>query len=217
MQNRMALYCLGLLAVLSSNAGLSSADEASDIPDNHIPMTLEAVQTLSQGGYVIYFRHAATNHETVDTDRQNLENCATQRNLSDLGRAQAEAIGAAFDLLDIPVGDVLSSPYCRCMDTARLAFGRVTASQDLLFALDTGAERTAELAEALRNMLSEQPAPGTNTVIAGHTVNMMEAAGFWPKPEGAALILKPDGAGDFDLIGTVMPDEWLEFAGALAQ
>lgn len=217
MFNNLGLYCFGLLTVLTLNAGLSSADEASEIPEDHIAMTQDAVQALSQGGYVIYFRHAATDHETVDTDRENLENCATQRNLSDLGRAQAEAIGTAFGLLDIPVDDVLSSPYCRCMDTARLAFGRVTASQDLLFALDTGAERTAELAQALRTMLSEQPAPGTNTVLAGHTVNMIEAAGFWPKPEGVALVFKPDGTGGFDLVGTVMPDEWMEFAGALAQ
>ena len=50
------------------------------------------------------------------------------------------------------------------------------------------------------------PADGTNTVIAGHTVNLMEAASIWPKPEGAAVIFKPSGGGTFQHVGNVMPN-----------
>ncbi|MCB0154857.1 MAG: histidine phosphatase family protein, partial [Anaerolineae bacterium] len=89
------------------------------------------LQALQHGGYVIFFRHAATYRSQLDTDQQNLENCATQRNLDETGQAQARAIGAAFAAANIPIGPVLASPYCRTRHTAELAFGRVELTADL--------------------------------------------------------------------------------------
>src|SRR5690606_25508400 len=77
------------------------------------------VHALQQGGYVLYLRHAITDRSRIDTDRINLPNCATQRNLSAEGREQARAIGRAVQALGIAVAEVLTSPYCRCIDTAQ--------------------------------------------------------------------------------------------------
>ncbi len=72
---------------------------------------------LARGGLVIFFRHAATDFSQTDTDRQNLQNCQTQRNLSEQGRSDARGIGQAFQALGIPVGQLLASPYCRTLET----------------------------------------------------------------------------------------------------
>src|SRR5215210_2494138 len=69
----------------------------------------QIIEALQRGGYLIYFRHGATDPSQTDSDPNNLANCATQRNLTDHGRAQARAIGEALKALDIPVNQVLTS------------------------------------------------------------------------------------------------------------
>ena len=67
-------------------------------------------------------RHAGTEHVAPDPQAFDLRDCSTQRGLSEEGRAEARLIGKSFVRLGIPVGQVLSSPYCRCLETGRLAF-----------------------------------------------------------------------------------------------
>ncbi|MFZ5877234.1 MAG: histidine phosphatase family protein [Nitrospirota bacterium] len=170
----------------------------------------ELVRALRNGGHVIYLRHAATDHSRGDSDRENLENCAEQRNLSDKGRDQAHAIGRAFKALGIPVARVESSPYCRCIETGRLAFGDVSVSDDLRSAISQSRSETARSAEALRKRLGEPPPPGTNTVLVSHTANLQEAAGIWPDPEGVAIVVRPDDAAGFSFVAKVLPEQWAE-------
>ncbi len=155
----------------------------------------DLVAALREGGYVIYFRHAATGFSQPDTDRQNLSDCATQRNLSDAGRDDARAIGEGVRALGIPIGDVLSSEYCRTRETAELAFGRVTLTPDLTSrASTTDPVARAERIEALRRLLATPPAPGTNTVLVGHMFNLADATGV-AIAEGEAAIFLPLGDG----------------------
>ena len=79
---------------------------------------------LRGGGLVMLIRHAATEPGLGDPPGFRVEDCATQRNLSEAGRAEARLIGAAFRHRGIPVHRVLSSRWCRCLETGRLAFGR---------------------------------------------------------------------------------------------
>jgi len=159
-----------------------------------VPETLEGiglVEALRTGGYVIYFRHAATDFSQEDMDRQNFEDCATQRNLDDAGRADARRIAEGFAALGIPVGAVLGSEYCRTRETAELAFGRVTPTPDLtsVFAAaetDDDEERIA----ALRRLLATAPEPGTNTVLVSHQANLEGATGV-VIAEGEAAIFLP--------------------------
>ncbi len=186
-----------------------AAAEAVNDPPQTTPLEDSAlVEALQQGGYVIFFRHAATYRAQLDTDQQNLENCQTQRNINEEGIAQAEAIGQAFRAATIPLGEVLASPYCRTRDTAEIAFGQVTLSDDLInpFSKEDEAEVT-RLGEQLQQLLSRPPAPGTNTVLVGHTPNLQAATGL-SIIEGEAAIFAPTGPEGFTLVGRVLPDEW---------
>ena len=165
---------------------------------------------LRQGGYVIFFRHAATHRSQLDVDQKNLENCETQRNLNEEGRAQSEAIGRAFQQAEIPVGAVLASPYCRTRDTAQLAFGRVELSDDLIAPYSKEDEvEVAELAVKLRALLATPPKASTNTILVSHSPNLLEATGL-SIIEGEAAIFRPGRGGQFALIAHVLPDTWSE-------
>lgn len=171
------------------------------------------VRALQKGGYVIYFRHAATDQSRPDSDRLDLKNCATQRNLSEKGREQARLIGKAFSDLGIKVSSVLSSPYCRCIDTAKIAFSKATVVQDLEFAVAKNEAETKKLGTALRKYLAARPERGANTVIVAHSANLKEAVGIWPQPEGTAYVFQPHG-GESRYVARVGPEEWPELVRA---
>ena len=82
----------------------------------------EAVRALQAGGAVAAFRHALA-PGTFDPPQFKLGDCSTQRNLSDDGRAQARQLGQWFATQRLRAARVRSSPWCRCLETARLAFG----------------------------------------------------------------------------------------------
>jgi len=169
------------------------------------------LEALRHGGYVIYFRHAATDRTQADSDTQNLENCQTQRNLNDQGRADARLIGEAFRALAIPVGKVLSSAYCRTRETAELAFSQAELTQDLTgFPADLQEERIA----ALTLFLSTPPDPGANTVLVAHGFNITNTADI-TLSEGEAAIFAPLGPDGFILIARLQPNQWsiLESSG----
>src|SRR5262245_20930199 len=165
---------------------------------------------LRKGGLVIFVRHAATEQST--REEVDLSKCETQRNLSPEGREQAAQIGKGFRTLGIPVGTVVTSPFCRCKDTAQLAFGRFSVERDLSFALKTDAAETKRLADSLRRMLSTPPTDATNTIIVAHTANLQEAASLWPKPEGAAYVFRPLANGGFEALAKIAPEEWTKVA-----
>lgn len=95
---------------------------------------------------VVLLRHSFA-PGTFDPPSARLDDCSTQRNLDESGRAQARRIGEAFRENGIAVGDILSSPRCRCLDTARLAFGRAQAWEVLQGALNDTELRQRQLAE----------------------------------------------------------------------
>ena len=104
----------------------------------------EAVwEALRTPGSVVVVRHSYA-PGSFDPPDARLDDCTTQRNLDDAGRAQATRLGEAFRQRGIAVGRVLSSPRCRCMDTARLAFGKAEA-----WGVLQGALRDAELRRRL--------------------------------------------------------------------
>lgn len=196
----LARCVLPLALALAGMAGTAIAQEKP------LPGLAEVLGELRRGGLVIYFRHSTTEpNEAIDQD---LARCETQRNLSREGREQAVRIGKSIRDLRIPVGTVATSPFCRCVDTARLAFGAGKVDADLKFAMQTTPEETQRLAEALRAMLSTVPAKGTNKVIVAHTANLREAAQLWPKPEGAAYVFRPLGDGRFESVARIGPEEW---------
>jgi hypothetical protein len=115
------------LKTLLSVVALSVAMVGSltDTRANASELTGEAMLTaLKTGGYIVYFRHAISDTTQNDADPIKVDDCSTQRNLSDAGRAQAKKIGATFQAFGIGVDKALSSAYCRAKETAKLAFDK---------------------------------------------------------------------------------------------
>src|SRR5262249_17311460 len=85
------------------------------------------VGKLREGGLVLYMRHTSTDFSQNDAAMTTYADCAHQRNLTEKGRDEAREIGAHLKRLAIPVGQVLASPFCRTMETARLALSPAPA------------------------------------------------------------------------------------------
>lgn len=170
------------------------------------------VEKLQQGGYVIFFRHAATDHSQKDIDKKNLENCDTQRRLDEKGRQQAKDIGEGFEMLNIPVGDVLTSQYCRCINSAMIAFGKATPSVEITSIQGVSLEVKQQRITNLRKMLATPPSPGTNTVLVAHKWMFKDASGHLLE-EGEAAIFQPQAHDTAHFIRRVKADEWKTLKG----
>ncbi len=157
---------------------------------------------LKGGGQVVVMRHASTDPGVGDPPGFRLEDCTTQRNLSPKGREEARRVGAAFRARGIPVGRVLSSQWCRCLETARLAFGTAEPWPALNSFFDDRS-REPEQTRAARAVAGERPAAG-NLVLVTHQVNISALAGVFPAP-GEIVVLTPQGKGSFRVAGRLAP------------
>jgi phosphohistidine phosphatase SixA len=225
-----ALALLALLASLAPFAGVPAAAQGavppgtpppgspamapSDAPAaSTAPHPLQGpalLAALRQGGYVLYLRHSSTDQSQTDSDTTHLENCATQRNLTGGGRAEAEAVGKSIKALGIPIGQVLVSPYCRARETAKLAFGRGQVVNSLN--PKPGADETANreiIGRELRRLLSQAPGQGTNDVLVAHSNNIAAGAQL-SLAESEIAVFQPVANG-FQLIGSIKPDQWSSF------
>jgi len=161
---------------------------------------------LRRGGFVLYFRHTSTDFGQNDDNMTSFDDCAKQRNLTDKGRAEARAIGVAIARLNIPVGDVLASPYCRTLETARLIFGRATASMDVRGGPST--PTSPDRYDGLRKLLSTPVAGNTNRAIASHGNPFYAVAGPPYLAEGEVAVIEPRGAEGFRIVAKVTKDGW---------
>lgn len=140
-----------------------------------------AVEALRAGGVAVLLRHAETTPGVGDPPGFRLGDCATQRNLSDAGRAQARRIGEWFERRRLAPAAVRSSAWCRCIDTARLAFPGADALPwqplDSSFGQRGGGDagRVQALGAALRAL-----APGRFEVWVTHQVNITALVGDVP-------------------------------------
>ena len=202
-------------AVLFSAGLLVALQPVAVAAEGQMLQGKDLVDALRRGGYVVYLRHATTNADQVDADSPDFKRCETQRNLSDEGRRMAREIGSAFRSLGIPVGLIMSSPYCRTVQTAELAFGRHAISPILYFAMGIAKDERANQSATLRQMLSTPPSGATNTVLVGHNANIKEATGIWPKREGDAHVFRPGPTG-FVHVGEVTAEDWTRWAHGAA-
>jgi broad specificity phosphatase PhoE len=155
--------------------------------------------SLKGGGQVVLMRHALTTPGVGDPEGMRLDDCATQRNLSDAGRAHAKQVGEAFRARKIPVAQVLSSPWCRCLETARLAFGtEPQASPALSNLFGRGDPQGRQVAE-MRLLVSRKPAGG-NLVLVSHGSTILALTGV-SLATGEMVVVTPQGDGRFALAG----------------
>jgi|SRR4051812_38109120 len=151
----------------------------------------EAWAALGQGGHIILMRHAQTGPGVGDPPGFRLGDCATQRLLSEAGREQAQEIGATLRKRGVTVDRVLSSAWCRCVDTAELMdVGPVEIFEPLNSFFASGDTKHRQT-EALREFIGRWEGPGT-LVMVTHQVNVTALTGVVPA-SGEMVVLRPDG------------------------
>ena len=161
-------------------------------------------RALAQPGHVAMMRHA-TAPGTGDPPGFQLGECATQRNLDESGRAEARTLGERFRAAGIVRARILSSRWCRCLETPRLLeLGPVETAAgalDSFFGRDT--ERPDSDA-ALRRLLAGLPRGGGPVVLVTHQVNATALTGAVPRP-GEIIVLRLEGDGTVATIGRIPP------------
>ncbi len=172
------------------------------------PEGIALLGRLRAGGLVLFFRHADTRGEPCDRSFR-IGDREGQRNLAPEGRAQAVRIGARLEEFRIPLElPVLAGPVFRARDTAELAFGRARVqTTDSLLADDYAGSRLDWVLAEHRRLFAAQVPAGRNRVLVGHRTPAImvagEAVGGRAFPEGAALVIAPEGGG-FALLGILM-------------
>ena len=169
----------------------------------------QLVSALQSGGHIIYMRHSITEHALENKVTEVLGDCSQQRNLSAEGRALATMIGNKITQLAIPIGQVYSSPYCRAKDTADLTFKQFDVVSDLAFSFRKDEHESRQLGEKLRAMMLKTTLTADNTVFVGHTSNLRDGLGIWPKPEGVWVIFKKTEQG-INYLGMIKPADWAD-------
>jgi len=155
---------------------------------------------LRSGSQVLLIRHTVTTPGVGDPPGFALADCATQRNLTEIGRDDATRIGESLRKRNVPVGQVLSSPWCRCLETARLAFGRAEpwAALGNLFG---GQGAAGPQVRAMRERVAAHRAK-ENLVLVSHGSTAAALTGVHPAP-GEILVLTPLGKDGFRVAGRI--------------
>ncbi|MDO9298750.1 histidine phosphatase family protein [Bradyrhizobium sp.] len=164
----------------------------------------EAWSALRAGGHVALMRHADAPGGFGDPPGFKVEDCATQRNLSAKGRADALRIGARLRSEGVGLATILSSPWCRCIDTATLlqlgpvktapTFGNVVVLRDQREALTSGARAVIE-----------QWTGSGNLLIVTHGANIQALTGIQPA-SGEIVVVRGGSGGGREAVGRLMLD-----------
>lgn len=159
---------------------------------------------LVKGGHVAVIRHGnAPPGYGGDPPGFRFDDCATQRNLDEIGRAQARALGEAFRQRGVRVDRIVSSPVCRCLETGQLmVVGTVETSWNLLPDTRGSAVRVV----GLKEMVSSWRGPGTLVLVA-HALTFGPLGFFLQQAETAVLHPAPGNPQAGTLVGRIAPPQ----------
>jgi phosphohistidine phosphatase SixA len=167
-------------------------------PAPAVPAEAALWDALREGRAVALIRHALA-PGTGDPAGFRLDDCTTQRNLSDEGRAQARALGARFRANGITSAEVHSSQWCRSLETARLlALGPVQEFPALNSFFADRSSGSAQSA-AIERFLEQGPA-GVPRVLVTHQVNITALTGVFPS-SGEIVVVAPDAEDGLAVLG----------------
>lgn len=155
---------------------------------------------LRGGGYVVYFRHTATDFSRGDANMSSYTDCDNQRLLSAQGKRDATAIGQRIRALQLPVGEALASPYCRTMDHARLMLTNVSPRNEIR-------EERGNGYAGLKQLLATPVPAGTNRWIVGHGTPFRAVAGAPHLAEGEAAVIRP-GTTSWTVVARLSVADW---------
>jgi malonate transporter and related proteins len=158
---------------------------------------------VQDGGQVLFIRHATTTPGVGDPDGFRLDDCKTQRNLSEAGRAEAKRLGETLRARKVPVGEILSSPWCRCHDTAELAFGKPGTRWTPLSNLFGRRELAEAQVRELRARVGAYRGKD-NLVMISHGSVALPLTGVSPQ-QAEIIVLTPLGGDKFRVAGRIPP------------
>lgn len=146
----------------------------------------EAWAALVSGGHIALIRHGnAPPGYGGDPPGFKIDDCATQRNLDEKGRAQARALGEVFRRHGVRPEKILSSPWCRCLETARLmGLGPVDGTLAV-----AASDRSPERLAAMRQLLADWGGPGTLVVVT-HALTVHGLVGILPE-QAETVVVRP--------------------------
>ncbi len=158
---------------------------------------------IKAGGHVAFIRHEATEPGLGDPPGYRLEDCATQRNLSAQGRENARRLGERLKAEGVAIDKVYTSPWCRCRDTATLAFGKADDWEALSSFFDDRS-REAKLTERVKNRIGTYSTkrPKGTVVMVTHHVNVQALTGQAVGP-GEIVVVRPDGCCGLKVVGRI--------------
>ena len=155
------------------------------------------IEKLDEGGKIIFIRHAYA-PGSGDPDNFNLNDCSTQRNLSEEGREQAKLIGKFFKENHIKVDKVLSSEWCRCKETAKIAFRNFSTNSFLnSFYNPLFAKNRDKQVKELNNYIETLKTNG-NLILVTHYVLISEVLNY--NPSSGEIVVSDK---NFNVIGNV--------------
>jgi len=192
-----------LLALIVSTLALVAGAYAQTLSGTAL------VAALKQGGYVIVMRHASSPREVPTKATANSDNVNLERQLDEAGRTTATAMGKAIRELKIPIGEVLTSPTYRAMETIRLAqWSNPKPIPELGDGGQSMQGASGDQGQWLQKQIAQAP-KGTNTLLVTHMPNLTRA---FPQAtgvaDGEALIFHPDGKGGAPLVARIKIEEW---------
>lgn len=198
------LFTASILPAQAADAEVAFVEKAPD-------KTL--IQALRKGGYVLYMRHGNTDNSRADrAPSVDLSDCSTQRVLNEEGRQVAAAVGKAISKARLPIGEIFHSPLCRARESAQLAFPtqvkKLQEDLNLAYTANLTTEQKVPVLAATRKLVSAPVAKGSNRIIVAHAPNMADLMGYFVKPEGTVVVLRPLGEGQFDYLASIHPDDW---------
>lgn len=159
------------------------------------PATVETLRLLAAGGYALYLRHGTTNNAIPDrTPNVDLNDCSTQRPLTDEGRQLMARVGDSMRRANISIGDFYVSPMCRARQSAEAAFPALSPVVDnrLIYLANFTQVEKAPIVARTRQLLSLPVPVGANRLVLAHAPNLMDLMGYFPK-EGTLVVFRPKG------------------------
>lgn len=192
MKMQRAIVVLACIALTACTTGLQ-ADARPDLWDR-----------LAQGGYVLLMTHSsAPSAQVVPADLE-VNLCADQNHLTEAGRSEARQLGAQLRSRAVPVGRVLTSHDCRCIETAATAFGRAEPWSVIDDTRNDDEAMVKGKSIALREAISRWES-SDNLALVSHQSNIEAALGVITK-SAQVLVIEPLGDAGFRLLGSLPSD-----------
>jgi len=205
----LAMALLALASVASRAA--NDASTPVELKFAEVPASAALVAKIRAGGFVLYLRHGYTDNSRPDRlPVVELDDCSTQRPLTEEGRQLAKRVGESIRKARLPISEIRTSPLCRAKETTQAAFpGKpFTIDRLLMYTANlTDAQKVPIIANT-RRLLSAAVAADSNRLLVAHAPNLMDLMGYFPK-EGTLVIFRPVGGRDgFAYVASIAPEIW---------